>query len=61
MGDIFRRFNLIDKVKESSAITLFYFKPDDQDPLLLAKPGQYLTLQIPLGYNNEIGDVEIDL
>ena len=51
MSAQFRRFKLIDKVKESSVITSFYFKPIDKDPLLPAKPGQYLTLQIPIGNN----------
>ncbi len=48
MSANFRHFKVIDKVQESSVITSFYFKPDDQDPLWSAVPGQYLTLQVPV-------------
>lgn len=59
MSDKFRHFRVIDKVKESSVITSFYFKPDDQNPLLPAKPGQYLTLQIPVDNDNGDGNRKV--
>ncbi|WP_347265798.1 2Fe-2S iron-sulfur cluster-binding protein [Paracoccus sp. (in: a-proteobacteria)] len=48
MADPFRRFRLARKVPESSAITSFHLAPEDGGPLWDMRPGQYLTLRIPL-------------
>jgi len=47
MSTPFKSFKLTDKIKESSVITSFYFKSEDEAPLSPAKPGQYITLKIP--------------
>ncbi|KAF0861656.1 NO-inducible flavohemoprotein [Pseudomonas sp. LD120] len=41
-----RAFKLVQKVQESAEITSFYFAPQDQGPILAAKPGQYIGLQL---------------
>lgn len=41
-----RRFVVIEKVRESSTITSFVLQPEDQGPVLRHKPGQYLTFRL---------------
>lgn len=48
MAENFRRFRVIEKVKESSNISSFYFEPKEAMPIWQALPGQYLTLRIPV-------------
>lgn len=48
MADPFRPFRLARKVPESSSITSFHLAPEDGGPLWDMRPGQYLTLRIPL-------------
>lgn len=48
MSAAFRSFRVARKVIESECITSFYFQPTDGLSLWNFKPGQYLTLQIPL-------------
>ncbi len=44
--DDFKKFKVIDKVKESETITSFYLSPSDQKlPKYL--PGQYITVRVP--------------
>lgn len=46
MSTGFRRFKVTAKVPESTIITSFYLEPVDGQPLLPAKPGQYLPLRL---------------
>ena len=48
MSGGFRRFRLARKVGESSIVTSFHLAPEDGGPLWPMRPGQYLTLRIPL-------------
>lgn len=48
MAEGFRRFRLARKQPESSVITSFYFEPEDGGALWEMRPGQYLTLRLPL-------------
>ena len=48
MGGAFRRFRVARKLPESSVITSFHLTPADGGPLWDMRPGQYLTLRIPL-------------
>ncbi|APA12150.1 hypothetical protein sscle_09g069200 [Sclerotinia sclerotiorum 1980 UF-70] len=43
-----RDFRIAKKVKESSIITSFYLEPVDGKLLPLFKPGQYISVQIPI-------------
>lgn len=43
-----RDFTVTAKVKESAIITSFVLTPADGGPVLRHKPGQYLTLQVPV-------------
>ncbi|MEX0614621.1 MAG: globin domain-containing protein, partial [Methylophaga sp.] len=42
----FKPFTVIKKVPESSNITSFYLRPDDDSDLEAQKPGQYITLRL---------------
>jgi len=42
----FRPFVVDRKVKESSVITSFYFKPQDNGPIASYEPGQYITVKV---------------
>ncbi len=44
----FRRFVIDRRVTESETITSFYLKPEDAESLAAFKPGQYLTVRVPL-------------
>lgn len=44
----FKLFQVLKKEKESSVITSFYLFPIDGNPLPLFKPGQYITLRVPM-------------
>lgn len=48
MADPFRTFRVLRKLPESSVITSFHLVPADDGPLFSARPGQYLTLRVPL-------------
>lgn len=48
MADPFRRFRVARKMPESAVITSFHLVPDDGGPLFAPRPGQYLTLRVPL-------------
>lgn len=48
MADPFRRFRVAAKRPESSVITSFHLVPADGGPLFSARPGQYLTLRVPV-------------
>ena len=48
MAGGFRRFRVARKLPESSVITSFHLVPEDGGPLWDMRPGQYLTLRIPL-------------
>lgn len=48
MADPFRRFRVARKLPESAVITSFHLVPDDGGPLFAPRPGQYLTLRVPL-------------
>ncbi|MFH5776399.1 2Fe-2S iron-sulfur cluster-binding protein [Paracoccus sp. NGMCC 1.201697] len=48
MAGAFRRFRVARKLPESSVITSFHLEPEDGGPLWDMRPGQYLTLRIPL-------------
>ncbi|WP_226582275.1 NO-inducible flavohemoprotein [Halobacillus litoralis] len=41
----YRDFRVVDKVKETDGITSFYLEPEDGEPLLSFKPGQYITVK----------------
>lgn len=43
-----REFILAAKVQESSEITSFYFEPADKGPILVAEPGQYISMKLVL-------------
>jgi nitric oxide dioxygenase len=43
-----REFILTAKVQESSEITSFYFEPADKGPILMAEPGQYISMKLVL-------------
>lgn len=45
----FREFRVVDKVAESDIITSFYLQPTDDAPVWQVKPGQYLTIRVPVG------------
>jgi len=47
VSDSFRRFQVVNKVVESTVISSFYLQPKDNEPLWPAQAGQYLTLRIP--------------
>ena len=47
MNNSFRRFQVVNKVIESTVITSFYLQPEDNEPLWPAQAGQYLTLRVP--------------
>lgn len=47
MAEAFRRFRIARKARESSVITSFYLEPEE-GPLWPMRPGQYLTLRLPL-------------
>lgn len=42
----FKKFIIVDKVKESDVITSFYLKPADHSIAPLYKPGQYITVKL---------------
>ncbi|HSG93447.1 MAG TPA: NO-inducible flavohemoprotein [Methylotenera sp.] len=42
----FKPFTVIKKIPESSNITSFYLRPDDDSDLESQKPGQYITLRL---------------
>lgn len=44
----FRTFYVAQRVPESEIVTSFYLKPQDGGPLPLFKPGQYITLRLPM-------------
>ncbi|KAF2072547.1 hypothetical protein CYY_006144 [Polysphondylium violaceum] len=48
----FRPFVVDRKVKESSQITSFYFKPQDKGPIAAYEPGQYITVRINTDSNH---------
>lgn len=48
MAGGFREFRVADKVAESDLITSFYLEPTDAAPLWPVKPGQYLSLRVPM-------------
>lgn len=50
-----RKFKIVKKVPETDTITSFYLKPVDGEALPAYKPGQYVSLQIPLP---ELGDLK---
>ena len=41
-----RRFRVAQKIQESEVITSFILRPVDRGPVLLHRPGQYLTLRL---------------
>lgn len=43
-----RRFKIVDSVMESSVIRSLYLEPEDGGPILSFRPGQYLTLRLPV-------------
>ncbi|MGX9133902.1 NO-inducible flavohemoprotein [Rummeliibacillus sp. JY-2-4R] len=44
----FKDFKLVDKVPENKLVTSFYLKPADGAPLPDYKPGQFITLHVPI-------------
>ena len=48
-----RRFRVIEKRKESEIITSFILKPEDGGPVVLHKPGQYLTFKLEVPGSGE--------
>lgn len=45
-----RRFVVVDKIRESTVVTSFILRPEDGGPVLRHRPGQYLTLRLkPVG------------
>lgn len=42
----FRRFQVEQKVPENDVVTSFYLRPDDDQPLPMFLPGQYITVRI---------------
>ena len=48
MADAFRRFSVIRKHREAEGITSFHLAPADGAALWPARPGQYLTLRLPV-------------
>jgi len=44
----FRAFRVTKKRAESDIITSFYLEPTDAGPLWTVKPGQYITLRVPV-------------
>ncbi len=48
MAEGFRRFRVARKHPESSVITSFHLEPEDGGALWDMRPGQYLTLRLPL-------------
>ncbi|MED1865207.1 NO-inducible flavohemoprotein [Fictibacillus nanhaiensis] len=44
----FRPFVVTDKVEESSVITSFYLRPQDEKPLAKYKPGQYVSVKMDI-------------
>jgi nitric oxide dioxygenase len=49
-----RKFVVADKIRESSVITSFVLRPDDGNPVLRHKPGQYLTFRFDLAGEPEL-------
>lgn len=47
MAQGFRSFRVAEKIAESEIITSFYLTPTDGAPVEQARPGQYITLQVP--------------
>lgn len=43
--DDFRKFVVIEKVKESDVITSFYLKPEDHQAIASFQPGQYISIK----------------
>ncbi|MFP5480080.1 MAG: 2Fe-2S iron-sulfur cluster-binding protein [Alphaproteobacteria bacterium] len=48
MADAFRRFSVVRKHREAEGITSFHLVPADGAALWPARPGQYLTLRLPV-------------
>ena len=48
MADTFRRFSVVRKHREAEGITSFQLVPADGAALWPARPGQYLTLRLPV-------------
>lgn len=44
----FKRFTVVEKVRESDVITSFYLKPSDGDKVPAFLPGQYITVRIEI-------------
>ncbi|ARD48054.1 nitric oxide dioxygenase [Sporosarcina sp. P37] len=46
--ELFKEFEIVDKVKESDVITSFYLKPVDGEKLPYYLPGQYITVRMEI-------------
>lgn len=49
-----RAFTIVDKIKESDAVTSFILRPNDGEPVLRHRPGQFLTFRFKLANGQSV-------